>query len=107
MTDQEKVLKGLICCSQISGLACHECPYNEENCDNIPPVCTGKLANDALMLLKENNECENCAIAIEDRQLVIRCKNCRYYWVTDKTSFCSKNDGRWSYNDFCSKGEKR
>lgn len=60
MINKEKVLKGLACCSRLCSWACQKCPYAEENCDNIPPVCTGKLANDALMLLKENNECKNC-----------------------------------------------
>ena len=27
-------------------------------------------------LMNEHNDCENCAIAIEDRQPVIRCKEC-------------------------------
>jgi len=30
----------------------------------------------ALELLKEQDNCENCAIAIEDRQPVVRCKDC-------------------------------
>ena len=29
--------------------------------------------------LKEQNNCENCAMAIEDRQLIIRCKDCKYW----------------------------
>ena len=29
-------------------------------------------------LLKEQDDCENCAIAIEDRQPVVRCKDCKY-----------------------------
>jgi len=35
-------------------------------------------ARDAIALLKEKNGCENCAIAIEDRQPVVRCKDCTY-----------------------------
>ena len=31
-----------------------------------------------LSLLKEQNGCENCAIAIEDRQPVVRCKDCKH-----------------------------
>lgn len=59
------------------------------------------------MLLKENNECENCATAIEDRQLVIKCKDCKHHRITNKTSFCTKNDGIWYNDDFCSKGERK
>lgn len=29
-------------------------------------------------LLKEQDNCENCAIAIEDRQRVVRCKDCKH-----------------------------
>lgn len=29
-----------------------------------------------LNVLKEQNSCENCAIAIEDRQPIVRCKYC-------------------------------
>lgn len=28
--------------------------------------------------LKEQDNCENCAMAIEDRQPVVRCKDCKY-----------------------------
>lgn len=60
MTNKDKIIKGLVCCSRLSGWSCKECPYEKENCENISPVCTGKLANDALMVLTENNKCENC-----------------------------------------------
>ena len=33
----------------------------------------------AVKLLKAENSCENCAIAIEDRQRVIRCQDCVFY----------------------------
>lgn len=30
-------------------------------------------------ILKDQDSCENCAIAIEDRQPVVRCKDCKYW----------------------------
>ena len=36
------------------------------------------VCENAIALLKEQNNCENCAIAIEDRQPVVRCKDCKY-----------------------------
>jgi len=38
-----------------------------------------KKIYDALDLLKEQDNCENCAIGIEDRQPVVRCKDCKYW----------------------------
>ena len=37
------------------------------------------IAKAAFALLKEQDNCENCAIVIEDRQPVVRCKNCKYW----------------------------
>lgn len=34
---------------------------------------------DAIALLKEQDNCENCATAIEDRQPIVRCKDCVYF----------------------------
>ena len=38
-----------------------------------------ELDESLLQLLKEQDNCENCAIAIEDRQPVVRCKDCKYW----------------------------
>jgi hypothetical protein len=38
---------------------------------------------------------------------IIKCKYCRHHRITNKTSFCIKNDGKWDNDDFCSKGERK
>ena len=78
MIDREKVIKGLECCAGQCNY--HGCPYKDP-CENANGV--KQIMLDALALLKEKNGCENCAIAIEDRQPVVRCKDCRY-WTSEK-----------------------
>ena len=39
---------------------------------------TQEQAKDIIALLKEQDNCENCAIAIEDRQPIVRCKDCAH-----------------------------
>ena len=57
---------------------------------------------DVLALLKEQDNCENCAIAIEDRQPVVRCKNCKH----GKINIC--DEFTTCYNvDSCLYGNKR
>ena len=53
MADMKKVVNGLRCCSEMSGEYCRKCPYQDECRDSygIP-----HLANDALELLKEQDE---------------------------------------------------
>lgn len=53
MPDREKVIKGLECCSAMSGDECRRCPYSSDCRDEILPVGMVHLANDALELLKE------------------------------------------------------
>ena len=36
-------------------------------------------------VLKNDTECENCEIAIEDRQKVVRCKDCRKNMLCELT----------------------
>ena len=76
-----------------------------------------KTVDDALTLLKEQNNCENCAIAIEDRQPVVRCKDCKYRSLycteaTDGTTLYTchhpcANDVPRPFDWFCSDGERR
>ena len=74
-----------------------------------------KAIENAIALLKEQNGCENCAIAIEDRLTVVRCKDCRY-WTSEKIleyHICK----RWkktgvknfatAWNWFCADGERK
>ena len=72
--------------------------------------------DDTLKLLKEQDNCENCAIAIEDRQPVIRCKDCKhrsdkmydYYGNTNnKVYVCQINDLAKKSNWFCADGKRR
>lgn len=53
MTDREKVIKGLECCSAMSGNACRKCPYGNECLDTDLPYGEAHLSADALELLKE------------------------------------------------------
>ena len=78
-----------------------------------PEMCVriGQAITSAIDLLKEQNNCENCAITIEDRQPVVRCKDCKhscdYTDIYPNRSYkCIKNgcfhDGGW----FCADAEK-
>lgn len=55
MPDREKVIKGLECCSAMSGDECQKCPYGHECRDTDLPYGMPHLAADALALLKEQN----------------------------------------------------
>ena len=48
----------------------------KEILDNNGYAMWGRKISDAIELLKGQSQCENCAIAIEDRQMVVRCKDC-------------------------------
>ena len=79
MIDREKVIKGLQHCFATAN--CDGCPYEIE-CQKISfktPENHCPILDDVLDLLKEQDSCENCAIAIEDRQPVVRCKECKYW----------------------------
>lgn len=58
MTDREKVIKGLECCSAMSGDECQKCPYGHECRDTDLPYGMPHLAADALALLKEQEPIE-------------------------------------------------
>ena len=79
-----------------------DCPYVEE-CRTIG---SEKLFEDTLALLKEyqnNNGCETCAMAVEDRPFVVRCKDCKHY---DRNMiYCNKFGIQNIHNDwFCADG---
>lgn len=73
MTDREKVINALARCESYGYCKDMDCPYYKNT------HCLELLRKDALTLLKEQDNCENCAIAIEDRQPVVRCKECKYW----------------------------
>lgn len=55
MIDKEKVIKGLETCSQKTVLyVCGSCPYSND--DNDTYDCTQALSEDALTILKEQQE---------------------------------------------------
>ena len=68
MTDIEKVIENM---NTAKAVLCNPNMVTPEMCIKI-----GQTISNALFLLKEQNNCENCAIAIEDRQPVVRCKDC-------------------------------
>lgn len=116
MTDREKILAWLNChCQGNDNPDCGSCPFQYSDCAvELPKVIknlsqesvTPHLAASTLTLLQEQNSCENCAIAIEDRQLVVRCKDCKYYRGINEG--CGARDFYPPSEDwFCADGERR
>ena len=106
MIDKEKIIKGLEW--HIRTTKAKECRYALVDCPYTEDCKTGdseKLFEDVLALLKEQNNCENCAIAIEDRQLVIRCKDCKYRHTSDCVAEMA-GDINTPDNWFCANGER-
>ena len=106
MNDREKTIKGLKYCKEYFS-CCDKCPYWDSGTN-----CVADMANDAFILLKEQDNCENCAIAIEDRQPVVRCKDCVYHHYTNDSNhipYCELIDYGygWKGDDFCSRGKRR
>ena len=107
-----KVIKGLEAHEKGCGYRSHHCDdmdcpyrYGDESCD-IEEMC-----HDALVLLKEQDNCENCAIAIEDRQMVVRCKDCEYSYIegfVNERLLCEKHPELGVLNNdwFCADGWK-
>ena len=101
MTDREKVVNGL-------KLLAHwpDALIFTDKEKWIKPCCEM-----AIGLLKEQNNCENCAIAIEDRQPIVRCKDCKW-WHESEThkgyGDCGQANGITlkPSNWFCDDGEK-
>ena len=56
MTDRDKVIKGLENCSIQNDFGCQGCPYLESRKQYGHEWCTTELAQDALTLLKEQQE---------------------------------------------------
>lgn len=97
MIDREKVIRGLECCSAMSGDECRKCPYEHECRDTDLHYGIPHLAADAIALLKE-------------QETVVRCKDCKHW--RQNTEFC----GRWSVGNiaqhtppdwYCADGERR
>ena len=88
MTDREKVIDGIKNCISFRGIGqeCDLCPYAVEEFGR----CVGKLMEDALKLLKEqepvmwlydgyNRFCSNCGVHVEDEV---------HYMMDKPISFC-------------------
>lgn len=79
MIDRKTVIKGLECCSEMSGDECRECPYGRECLDNDLPYGMPHLAADALALLKEQEAVEPTFKQGEDGIFVWCCGSCGAY----------------------------
>jgi Zn finger protein HypA/HybF involved in hydrogenase expression len=105
MPDREKVIKGLEHCRKTS---CESCPYNAADVKSSNPICLiNEMLSDALALLKEQDNCENCAIAIEDRQPIVRCKDCKNLGYTNSHWFCKWLNRCVDEDWFCADGEQK
>ena len=83
MPDREKVIKGYEKCLRING-GCRECPYWDRTTSN---KCERRLKQDALALLKEQQE-------------IVRCKDCKH-WDKGHTEECDNSDGVCFHNGWC------
>lgn len=111
MTNKESIIKGLE--------SLHDRLMDAAEKNAIATLDASMVA-DALALLKEQDECENCAVAIEDRQPVVRCRDCKHAVLTSRgeAKYCQfwqeDEDGNFGgdplYLDgdfFCAGGERR
>ena len=98
MSDRKRIIERLEECLSASCRGFRTCPYSDDEWDAVKT---------ALALLKEQKNCENCAIAIEDRQPVVRCKDCMY-WDADE-HMCNDKLGWYACNAdwFCADGERK
>lgn len=111
MVDIEKVLKGLRiereCVSRDCDRDCEKCDLVQER-DWLMSVYDDAIS--ILEGLENNNGCENCSMAIEDRPPVTRCIECRYsHWVNHETGnvVCKIGHGVNPPDWFCPDGKKR
>lgn len=112
MIDTRQVMYDIERCISHVPDACRDCSHYKhgEYLD-----CMEELLKDALAMLKEQNGCENCAIAIEDRQPVVRCKDCKHRGNSERCVltaiseekdvplFILDNRGNW----FCADGKPK
>ena len=88
LPDRKKVIKALTCCSDLSGKSCAECTYViDDFCiGNGMPI--GKLAHDALELLKEQEPVKpELYLVGEPRWKFYRCPVCKMAWYY-KGNYC-------------------
>ena len=90
MTEYEKVIKGLKCCSTPHKSCSKACPYNKDCYSEMDGEGITHLCADALKLLREQPK-------------VVRCKDCKHYMTIHCTcdGCCISDD--W----FCADGEEK
>lgn len=72
------------------------------------PITDYGFYYEVITLLKEQNNCENCAIAIEDRQPIVRCKYCKYLNAPVKVvPFCKRIKKFVDVDWFCADGKRQ
>ena len=72
------------------------------------PIADYGFYYEVIALLKEQNNCENCAIAIEDRQPIVRCKYCKYLNTpANGVPFCKRIKKFVDADWFCADGKRR
>jgi hypothetical protein len=129
--DRENVIKGLHYCTHTDGVECPNCPYwkdddcvetlnadvltilkeQEEEIENLKQTAQSMM--EGICLLKEQNNCENCAVAIEDRQPVVKCEDCKHcYYASNRvpeeqTYVCDKIGIDVLPDWFCADGERK
>lgn len=62
MIDKEKILKGLECCSAMSGHECRKCPYSDECIGVEIPYGMGHLAGNAFELIQAYHQLVEWAV---------------------------------------------
>lgn len=117
MVDREKIIVHLDDLRQFADVDIHPL-VSPENWNIYATLCdyADQIKEEVEALLKEQDNCENCAIAIEDRQPIVNCKDCIYGKPTifgDQTWCCNpksplKNSQYPRNNDwFCADGERK
>jgi Zn finger protein HypA/HybF involved in hydrogenase expression len=96
MLDREKIIDGLEMLQFFNQRAGRELwadkPHDIQEMDISN---ADAIFSDAIALFREHDDCENCAIAIEDRQPVVRCKDCKYWHPLLKPDGYCDCDDMW------------
>lgn len=109
MTDKKQVMFDIERCIYHVPDACRDCS-KYKGVDGLR--CMEELMDDAYALLKERDGCENCAIAIEDRQPVVRCRDCKHgekvptFKYYPDVTWCNKYLTSHNDNWFCADGKR-
>ena len=80
MTDREKVIKGLNCCTHTDGAECPNCPYWQDD------DCVEALNADALALMKEQEKIGHWIYKKYDDMFMCSC--CEKYSIRNDYPYC-------------------